>query len=426
MAYTVNLMAAAERETLIQKACASHKGTWDFYDFRDDRYELKVVRLPIDLPIYRMANFRTFTEQREYIVKNGLKKAYFASGQELESVQQLQHGLLAKLAVKGHKESVVPVQDVLEDQGQREPLLISATGVVVNGNRRLAAMRELGWEHADFMVLPADATAADILDIEASLQGKPETRLEYDWIGDGELIDALVTAGRSTTQIAKKLHRSDSDIKNVLQAITEADLYLKDWAKAEGEYSRVEDAEQFFKDLPKQLAGKSEELAQASRVVAWILFDNKEDLPGRLYNYNPAFGRLSEDVLDRLADELGISTVVQPGDDEETPEDGDFDIDVDEVDGEPSYEDLIEALREEDNREDTVPVIIDAAQAAIEFEKGQKSGEAALKALSQANGKMVSVDLSKASPATYGNIGKQLDAIEGHCKTLRSKLSDLE
>jgi hypothetical protein len=426
MAYSVKLTAPAEREALIKKALENPIGSQPFYDFRSTKFDLPVIRVGIDLPVYRMENFRTYTDQHEYIAKEKRPTNFFASGQEVESVQQVQHDLLARLAKKGVADSVVPVIDVIEKEGQREPFLITSSGVMVNGNRRLAAMRELGLKHLDVMVLPSDASADEIVDIEASLQGKPETKLEYDWIGDGQLISRLIGMGRTPKQVADQLHRSEKDIRTSVQALKEADLYLKEWAHAEGEYSRVrEDAEQLFKDLPKLLEGKDAKLAQASRVMAWSMFDNREKVPGRLYDFNSAIGKLAEDVLDRVASDLGLSTSEeQPS--EDPPEDpDDFSVDVGDNSDEQSFDQIIDALTDDATRDDAVEALIDAAQSAIEMAKGQKSGEAALRALSQANGKIASVDLSKAAPTTYGKIKKQLDTIEDLCTHLREKLAEL-
>lgn len=424
MSYVVKLTAPAERETIIEKARRSPSRFEAFYDFRSTKYDLPVIRVGIDLPVYRVENFRTYTDQHEYIAKEKKPANFFLSGQEVESVQQIQHALLFRLAKKGVAESVVPVIDVLKTDGQREPLLITAAGVVVNGNRRLAAMRELGISHVDAMVLPADATADEIVDIEASLQGRPETKLDYDWIGDGELISRLIGMGRTPKLVADQLHRSEKDIKNALQALSEVDLYLKEWARAEGEYSRVrEDAEQLFKDLPKRLEGKDANLAQASRVIAWSLFDNRDKLPGRIYDFNPAFGKLASDVLDRVASDLGLSTS-----DDGAAEDGgdEFSIDFEDEETAVSYDAIVDALKDDSTRDEAVDALIDAAQSAIEMERGQKSGEAALKALSQANGKIASVDMSRAAPESYPKIKKQLDTIEDLCRQLRAKLATLE
>ena len=426
MSYIVKLTAPAERETIIEKALKNPIRFEPFYDFRSTKYDLPVIRVRKDLPVYRMENFRTYTDQHEYIAKEKKPANFFLAGQEIESVQQVQHELLVRLAKKGVADSVVPVIDVLEKEGQREPILVTASGIVVNGNRRLAAMRELGTPHLDVMVLPADASADEIVDIEASLQGRPETKLDYDWIGDGQLINRLICMGRTPKQVADQLHRSEKDIKNALQALTEADLYLKEWAHAEGEYSRVrEDAEQLFKDLPRRLEGKDASLAQASRAIAWSLFDNREKLPGRIYDFNQAFGKLASDVLDRVASDLGLSTSYDIGTERGEAKSDDFSIDIDDEDEAISFDSVIDALKDESTRDEAIDALIEAAQSAIEMEKGQKSGEAALKALSQANGKIASVDLSRAAPDTYPKIKKQLDTIEGLCKQLRTKLAEL-
>ena len=132
-----------------------------------------------------------------------------------------------------------------------------------------------------------------------------------------------------------------------MQALAEADLYLKEWAHAEGAYSRVrEDAEQLFKDLPKQLEGKDPALQKASRAIAWTLFDNKDKLPGRVYNFNPAFGKLAAEVLDKVAGDLGIPTETQvDADADADAADDAFAVDVGGDDAPISYEGVIDALK---------------------------------------------------------------------------------
>src|SRR5579863_778084 len=169
-------MSRAERELRVKKGLSAPVEELDFYDFRNAPTKLPVIVLGIDVPIYRMENFRTFTDQREYVVKEKLSQNYFKTGLEVESIQQVQHNLLVALARKGVAGSVVPVIEVLKREKQRESILITSSGVVVNGNRRLAAMRELyvdgdaSFSHVRCAVLPEDATAGDILDIEAALQ----------------------------------------------------------------------------------------------------------------------------------------------------------------------------------------------------------------------------------------------------------------
>ena len=335
--------------------------------------------------------------------------------------------------MKGKADSVVPVADVLEAEGQRQPLLITAGGIVVNGNRRLAALRELydqgskfaHFSHIDVLVLPADATAEEIVDIEANLQAVPETKLDYDWIGEAQLISRLVNLGRTPKVVADQLRRKEKDVKYAIQTLAEADLYLKEAPGTQGNYSEIrEDAEQFFGDLPKLLEGKSEAMKDASRAIAWTLYQNKGRLEGRLYDYNAAIGSLADNVLDRVAGELDI--VTEPEQDADGDGEADeFAIDIGEELQPTNFAGVIAALRAPDN-EAVIEALIDAAQTEIQLDKGQKSGGAALKAVQQAHTKLASVDMSRAEKSTVVKISKQLDAIKKIVAELEGNILKLE
>jgi len=420
MTYSVKLLSRADREAMIKMHIASPQREEDFYDFRSQKMKLKVIRVDISLPVYRMENFRTYTDQHEYTAKEKLEASYFLKGQELQTVQQQQHEILKKLAEKGKSGSISPIIEVLEKDGQREAILISSTGVVINGNRRLAAMRELGVDYVDCMVLPADATADEIVDIEANLQAKPETKLDYDWIGDAQLINRLIHMGRSTKDVADRLNRSENDIKNTLQALVEADIYLRDWAAAPGEYSRVrDDAGQLFKDLPKLVAGKDQALQQGSRAIAWTLFENRDKFGGRIYAFNPAIGKLAADVLDRLSEEIDVPITAGAEDDGG----GGMEIDFSE-ENEVDYTALIERLRDDATKEEAVDALVEACQAAVDAQAGKNSTKAALKAITQAHAKLASVDVSTAAPETRPGIVKQLESIANLVVKLQEKMND--
>ncbi len=415
MGYAIKITPRAEREAIIKKRLESADQKEDFHAFRDKTTELKRIRVAIDLPVYRMENFRTYTDQREIIAKEKLDSDYFAKGQELQTVQQKQHDILAQLASKGTGK-VTPVIEVLKKDGQQERLLISASGVVINGNRRLAALRELGEPYVDCLVLPADATADEIVDIEAALQGKPDTKLDYDWIGDAQLINRLMLMHGSAKEVASRLNRTETEIKNVLSAFTEADIYLRDWAEAPEEYSRIkEDAEQLFKDLPKLLQAKDQALQQGSRAIAYSLFENRDKLNTRLYNFNAAIGKLADDVLQRLAETLEVP-ITASGDEVD-------DLAVDFSDeNEIDYTALIERLKDDETKEETIEALVEACQSAIDAQAGKKSSKAALKAITQAHSKLVSVDLSTAGPETRPGMKKQLEAIAALVERLQAKL----
>lgn len=430
--YEIKLTSRAEREAVIQKRLESSTETDVLWDFRGEKATLKVISLPVDLPIYRMANCRTYSEQQDAIAKGGLDASYFSKGQELSTVQAAQHTILAKLARK-EATSTSPILGVLETEGQRENILITTTGVVVNGNRRLSAMRELyaadqstNSEYANVkcMVLPADATPDEIDDIEANEQARPQTKLEYDWIGDAQLVRRQVSKGRSPKMVATQLRRSESDIRNLIQSIDEADLYLTEWAKKPGQYSIVSgEGEQIFGDLPKRLVGQSLAMQNACRAIAWSLFDNRDKVPGRIYSYNAAFGKLAPVVLANVAEQLSLSVT---GQSDAGEDDGSFSIDIAGPTGGEDYSSVVDALRRDETREDAVDALIEASISALERDRGQRSKGAALKALVQIHAKLAGLDLTTAGISTYPAIGKQLDSIRDLVGKLNEKLAKLK
>jgi hypothetical protein len=427
--YHVRLRSLAEREAKIRASVAANKDTRDFYDFRNQLIKLPLIRLPQDYLIYRMENFRTYIDQHEYAVRERKPSDFFTTGQENETAQNLQHQFLAKLARQGRADSVTPVIDVLRIEKQREPLIITHRGVVVNGNRRLAAIRELLAEsptefsdlaYVDCLVLPADATASEIVDIEAALQAKPETRLDYDWIGDCQLIQRMLNLGRNVEQVAQRLNRKVIEVSNALSALMEADLYLKEWAHAEGEYRRVVDAEQLFKDLPGLLQNKDPSLADASRVIAWNLLDNKSKLGGRLYSYNSAIGKHAEQVLNRVAESLNLPTDKADADDDEA-----FAVDV--AGGSPArtFQPVIAALRDRNTKDEAVDALVDVCKDVIEEDRSKRGANAALKAVTAAYAKLMDVNLGAAEASTYDAIDKQLDQIATRAAGMKSVLAKL-
>jgi hypothetical protein len=429
--YEIKLTPRSEREAIIQKRVETATETSTLWDFRGEKTALKVVSLPVDLPVYRMDNCRTYSDQQDAIAKGNLDKSYFAKGQELSSVQAIQHTILARLA-RREATSVAAILNVLETEGQRDPILVTSTGVVVNGNRRLSAMRELyvaeesinsTYAYVKCMILPPDTSPDEVDDIEANEQARPQTKLEYDWIGDAQLVRRQVNKGRTAKVVAEQLRRNESDVKNLLQSIDEADLYLNEWANKPGQYSLVSgEGEQIFGDLPKKLLGKSVSLQNASRAIAWSLFENRDRVPGRVYSYNAAFGKLAPVVLANVAEQLDIQTSsADQSEDEE-----DFLVDIAGSNVADDYTDIIATLKAEDTRDDAVEVLIDACMSAIEMDRGQRSKSAALKTLAQVHAKLAGIDLQAAGAGTYTAIGKQLDSIRDLVAKLDAKLAALK
>ena len=73
----------------------------------------------------------------------------------------------------------------------RDPLLLTKDGTVINGNRRLAAFRELHYSpdtYKNFQYIPCimeiDVTPLEIDEIENALQIQKENKFDYTWTNE--------------------------------------------------------------------------------------------------------------------------------------------------------------------------------------------------------------------------------------------------
>jgi hypothetical protein len=148
-------------------------------------------------------------------------------------------------------------------------------------------------------------------------------------------------------------------------------------------------------------------LQNASRAIAWSIYENRDKISGRVYRLNPTFGKLAPKVLEILEDELDIDT----SDDDDDDDGDDFAIDIDGDDSTKDFTPIIEALRDETAKDENIETLIDACETALELDKDQKNEQAALKALAQVNAKVTGLDVSTAGTKTLPAMLKQIETI---------------
>lgn len=95
------------------------------------------------------------------------------------------------------------LMDELDDVGQREPGIVSPLGILVDGNTRAAALKDLGEQYIRVGVLPEDTSRQDINAVELSLQLRKDRRRDYSYINRLIAIDEELGRGRSETDVAK-------------------------------------------------------------------------------------------------------------------------------------------------------------------------------------------------------------------------------
>ncbi|UPT64922.1 MAG: hypothetical protein M0D54_10765 [Hyphomonadaceae bacterium JAD_PAG50586_4] len=428
---------------------------------------LSVITLPIGTPIYRMGNGRTQTDQLAYIAAAnaaggvGAKVGadFFSAHEEDVAAQTEQHKILIKLAETG-TDSITPIIEELSRTGQTKSILITPTGVVVDGNRRLAAMRELfasgkfpKFATIECEVLP-QLTPDQLDDIEDRLQMRPETKLPYTWVNDAIRVQKRLKS-KNEQQVSRLMRREKADIKKAVQALAFADIYLTEWLKAPNDYARVADGRQFFYDLVGRIKDEAGPLREVNMRIAWMMFDNRKNLGSRVYDFNKLLGnpevaeRLLEHFLDNEddGDDEAESEANEGGNEAETPivdhapvptegasesgptpsEPGDgLEIDFGE-DAAPAspYTGLISALDDKDRREDLTEDFISVAQFVIDAGKVKQKGQAALSAAKDANKRLTELDLTEADAKTWDGLEKQLGAVAKRSTELLEALQDI-
>lgn len=435
--YSINTTAQHQRRERIQSAINASLKTYTFHEFQNRQTELKQVRLEIGLPIYRMTNYRTVTAQLRHIKDHSCPDDFFSVGQENESAQQAQHEILTKFAKQGRDVSITPIMEELKTEEQRDPLIITIDGVVVNGNRRLAAMRELideqpteyrRFSHVLCAVLPLEVTPEEIREIEVRLQMQPETKLPYGWIDEAKAIKDMLDTGRSKAHVVSLMKKKTKTIERTVQALHEVDIYLKEYVCEPDDYNRVESAEQFFKDLAKALEGKEGHDLEISRRIAWALISNVDDLNRRVYDYNFSFEKNNSDVVRQLSSRLGLDQVRTPDENGQSSGNGDGDLEIDigvEDDQSDVLSQLIDRFDDTDQRDSTTSELINTCESVYEQRRIGAVGLRALSNIQVANKKLQEVDLSNADPATYGEINTQLLSVKERCESLYDSLESI-
>lgn len=301
---------------------------------------LKQITVRIGFPVYRIENGRTRTFQREYLATHPDAPAdLFTLDPESLEAQRAQHQILQKL---------VEDEDLLsefknEKSHQTEPIIVTNTGVVVNGNRRLCAWRTLYYkepekykyfEYVDIAVLPDDCDEAEIRALEKRLQIQKTHRAEYKWHNKATMLKEEREAGVGIDVLAKSYDISKKEVDLLIGALEYAEIYLRSIGKPE-QWSLVDGDEFAFKtfvDERRKITDQGrKELFEA---VCFKLIEQK-DYQGRLYSVIPEIAA----HLDAFAEELREKGLLPkapsdpgPADEDIEPYDGGAADDFDDLD----------------------------------------------------------------------------------------------
>lgn len=106
---------------------AKPSGATERVVFQGQTIDIPIIRVPIDLPKYRMVNGRTASLQAEYLAKNPKARADLFSGDpELWDAQEAQHNLLIQLTKQAD------LSGFFDDPANKQvnPILLDENGFV--------------------------------------------------------------------------------------------------------------------------------------------------------------------------------------------------------------------------------------------------------------------------------------------------------
>ncbi|KMU66106.1 hypothetical protein STRNTR1_1603 [Stenotrophomonas maltophilia] len=397
--------------------------------------ELPVIAVPIELPVYRLENYRTRDQQLTLIAKREKEDGLFdVSNTENPESQLAQHAILLKQSKDGSGETIKPIHQELGRVGQQtENLIISATGIVVNGNRRLAAMRDLRgqrsegsdpFKYVNCMVLPASATPREIRELEIALQMQPETKLPYNWTALGRAVRDMLDANYSYEEIERQTNRSRSELDRAAAMVTAAELYLASWLEKPQDFSKLDDTEQAFAQVVVRNYAKQDDaqLREATRKFDFFVIEHRDFISDSAYKLINAIESNPEIFLTNMAKELDVDLAPLQDASEEVLE-IDFGVGADGV-APVSYDALIDSLMvgrgDEVRAKQLISTIEEVAFAAVE--QGRARDKAALKLVQAAERKLSQVDINSAGTDTYAEILDLLDRCVARIESIRNEI----
>lgn len=344
--------------------------------FRQRQISLAKIEVPLDFPLYNVLSGRTHRAQSEWIERHGRAGDFFADPED-PGVQRAQHEILQLVISEENLD-----EDLLRRQ-QRNPIVLTYDGFIVDGNRRVCALREQGdVENVVAVVLPRDTSTPEMYETELELQMARETRADYNWIDQALHVRYGVRdLGENQHSVAQRMNVDDREIEAIMRRLTLVDLYL-DWLGMPGAYHRVpEEREQAFIELGdrearQQFRALPERRQRAARLSCFAVIqdenggymdvrhvaDSIRNQPSELVTR--VRERLPDDLQEKLDDPVDAE-VVEPAQDDLLGE-----LAASEDQATPTLGvELLNVVSTPDDARAVAPVLMDVAEELIDEQR---------------------------------------------------------
>ncbi|WP_285689352.1 transcriptional regulator [Actinoplanes sp. NBRC 103695] len=258
-------------------------------EWRGQPCHIDVVPMPIADLYYNPETHRIRAQRDHDLAKD---KGLTSDPWSDESQEYLHYLLTADPADPSRRDvNFDNLMDDLRLYEQKDPGIITPSGILVNGNTRHAALRELGRENIRVGVLPGDWTWPDIRAVELELQLRKEHRRDYSYINQLIAIEDEAARGLPEAEICKKFRIQSKTFRQarwilqfVRDAIERSKVELPDGSIAGMRLVDFEDHQEKLKELQRkyvELEPRDHEGAERmkeNRLIAIVLGKAKTDI----------------------------------------------------------------------------------------------------------------------------------------------------
>ena len=221
--------------------------------YKDKLKPMDVFEIPLNCLIYNKYNGRILSRTKS--VERGEHKI------DVETPVGIK--LIEKLLWDSKPDRNKKTLDSIKEHGQQKPGIITADGVIIDGNRRAMLLKKAGKDYFKAVILPdtLDENKLEIEKLETIHQMGEDKKLGYNpiekYLKAKSLFSGLENSGENAEEAIKKIAKwmgeDESTVKDYLKIIKTMDDYL-DYLGYEGIYTQLDGREDQFINLTKWLS----------------------------------------------------------------------------------------------------------------------------------------------------------------------------
>lgn len=202
-------------------------------EWRGQQKSIEVIDIPVDALYYNPETHRI----RAQLSLDPQRYQVLQDSPWSQESQEYLHALL--MGEPGDPLKIDPrfeeLKQDLQDHGQTDPGIITPSGILVNGNTRRAALREIGSLNIRVGVLDDDWSWGDLNAVELSLQLRKDLKREYSFLNYLLAVQEQLSQGRSEADVAKEFRQKATTIARarwilafINEAITRSETLVND------------------------------------------------------------------------------------------------------------------------------------------------------------------------------------------------------